>query len=91
VRLITVGLRSDCSAVDAALTMPLQEFVELLALSDDEFTGLDSGVVDTQDHVNILHRLCANISEFLDLGSRILDLIVKLVSENLRAMDIEDT
>ena len=54
----------------------VEELVEDSRLSDLELSRLDGGVVDTQDHVDVLHRLCSDIGELLDLGGGILDLIV---------------
>ena len=39
-----------------------------------EITRMDVGVVDTQNHVDILHRLSFDICQLLDLGSGVLDL-----------------
>jgi hypothetical protein len=37
---------------------------------------LNTSVVNTENHVDIFHRLCSDIGKFLDLGSCILDLFV---------------
>lgn len=54
--------------------MLLKQSVEDGGLADLEVTTLDTSVVDTEDHVDVLHRLCSNIGELLDLGGGILDL-----------------
>lgn len=54
--------------------MLLEQSVEDGGLADLEVTTLDTSVVNTEDHVNVLHRLCSNVGELLDLGSGILDL-----------------
>lgn len=54
----------------------LDQLVEHFRLSDLELAVDDGSVVNTQNRINVLHRLCANIGELLDLGSRILDLVI---------------
>lgn len=54
--------------------MPLQQLVELVGLSDAEFTGGDTGVVDTQDGVDVFHALCSDIGKLLNLVCGILNL-----------------
>jgi hypothetical protein len=54
----------------------LEELVENSRLSDLEITRLNTSVVNTENHVDIFHRLCSDIGKFLDLGSCILDLFV---------------
>lgn len=56
--------------------MLLEQSVEDGGLADLKVTTLDTGVVNTEDHVDVLHRLCSNVGELLDLGSSILDLYI---------------
>jgi hypothetical protein len=42
---------------------------------------VDTGVVNTEDHVDVLHRLGSDVGELLDLGGGVLDL--ERVSEPL--------
>lgn len=48
--------------------------VECFLLSDSELSGLNTGVVDTEKGIDIVHGLGTDVSELLDLGSGILDL-----------------
>lgn len=54
--------------------MLLEQSVEDGGLADLKVTTLDTSVVNTEDHVDVLHRLCSNVGELLDLGSSVLDL-----------------
>ena len=57
--------------------MLLQEAVKSFLLTNGKLTGLDTGVIDTKERVNIVHRLSTDVSELLNLGSSILDLEVQ--------------
>jgi len=59
-----------------AVTNLLEELVQDSRLSNLETSRLDGSVIDPQDHIDILHRLCPDIGKFLDLGSSILDLFI---------------
>jgi hypothetical protein len=52
----------------------LEETIKRLLLSNGEFARLDTGVIHPEEGVNVVHGLCSNISEFLDLGGGVLDL-----------------
>jgi hypothetical protein len=52
----------------------LQELVEDGGLSDLEITCLDGPMVDSKDHIDVLHRLRPDVGELLDLAGRVLDL-----------------
>lgn len=56
--------------------MLLEQSVEDGGLADLKVTTLDTSVVNTEDHVDVLHRLCSNVGELLDLGSSVLDLYI---------------
>lgn len=56
--------------------MLLEQSIEDGGLADLKITTLDTGVVNTEDHVDVLHRLCSNVGELLDLGCSILDLYI---------------
>lgn len=51
-----------------------EEAVKRLLLSDSEFARLDTRVIYPEEGVDVVHGLCADISEFLDLGGGVLDL-----------------
>ena len=57
-----------------AFSVLAQETVEGFLLADRELSGLDAGVVDTQEGIDIVHRLCPHVGELLDLSGDILDL-----------------
>ena len=63
--------------------MLVEQLVEDGRLADLERTRLDGGVVDTKDHVDILHRLRSDIGKLLDLGSGVLNLFVAHVQVEL--------
>ena len=52
--------------------MSNQKTVQRLLLSYCQLPGLDSGMVDPQQRINVIHRLRPNIREFLDFGGRVL-------------------
>lgn len=52
----------------------LEESVKSFLLSDGKLAGLDARVVDTEQGVDVVHGLRADISKLLDLGGGILDL-----------------
>ena len=54
--------------------MGLEQLVEDVLLSDVQLSADDTTVVHTKDGVDVLHALCSDISELLDLGGGILDL-----------------
>jgi hypothetical protein len=54
--------------------MLLEETIQSFLLAYSEFTRLDTRVVDTEERVDVVHRLCPHIGKLLDLGSGILDL-----------------
>lgn len=56
--------------------MPPEQAVEGILLADSKLTALDTGVVDTEESVNVVHGLCSDVGKFLDLGSDVLDLVV---------------
>ena len=57
--------------------MSPQETIKGLLLSDRELTGLDAGVVDPQERVDVVHGLCPDVGKLLYLGSSIFDFIVR--------------
>lgn len=54
--------------------VPPEETVEGLLLADLELTTLDTGVIDTEEGVDVVHGLRADVRELLDLGGDVLDL-----------------
>ena len=54
--------------------MLLEQAVESLLLASDKFAGLDARVIDTEERVDVVHRLGADVRELLDLGGDVLDL-----------------
>lgn len=54
--------------------MLLQKRIECLLLANGKLARLNTGVVYTEEGVHVVHRLCADISELLDLRGGILDL-----------------
>ena len=56
--------------------MSLQQLIELLGLSNLELSSRSMLVVNTQDNIDILHRLSLDVRERLDLVGRVLDLLV---------------
>ena len=56
--------------------MLAQQLVKLLRLPDVQHTARDRRVVHTQHGVNVLHTLGSDVRELLDLGCRVLDLLV---------------
>ncbi len=54
----------------------LQQRIELGGLADLEVTRLDGVVVDTEDHVDRVHRLGSDVGKLLDLGGGVLDLVM---------------
>lgn len=54
--------------------MLLEEAVESFLLADGELARLDSRVINTEERVDVIHRLCADVGELLDLGCGIFDL-----------------
>lgn len=51
-----------------------EQSIKCFLLANSELARLDTGVVHTQEGVNVVHRLCTNVGELLDLGSSIFDL-----------------
>ncbi len=51
-----------------------QEPIQGFLLTYGQFTGLDAGVVDTKEGIDIIHGLGTDVRKFFDLGCRILDL-----------------
>jgi hypothetical protein len=45
-------------------------------LTDGKLAGLDAGVIDTEQGVDVIHGLRADVGELLDLGGDVLDLVV---------------
>ena len=39
---------------------------------------MNTRVVDTKESINVVHRLCANVGELLDLSSDIFDLTINV-------------
>lgn len=58
------------------LTVLAEETVEGFLLANGELAGLDAGVVNTQDGVDVVERLGSDVCEFLDLRGDVLDLLV---------------
>jgi hypothetical protein len=54
--------------------MGLQQFVENVLLSHVELATHNATVVDTENGIDILHALRADVSKLLDLGGSVLDL-----------------
>ena len=61
---------------DRSKTHLVQQLLQNLLLSDLHLTAGDGGVVDTQDPVDIVHALGPRVSQLLDLGGSVLDLLV---------------
>ena len=57
-----------------ALAVLAEQPVEGLLLADRELARLDARVVHTQERVDVVHRLRADVRELLDLGGDVLDL-----------------
>ena len=58
------------------LAVLLEQPVERLLLAHGELARLDAGVVHAQERVDVVHRLRAHVRELLDLGRRVLDLLI---------------
>lgn len=56
--------------------MLAQQLVELLRLSNVQHTTRNRRVVHTQYSVNVFHTLGSDVRELLDLGCRVLDLLI---------------
>jgi len=54
--------------------MFLEETIKRLLLSNCQFARLDTGVVYPEERINVVHGLCSDISELLDLGGGVFDL-----------------
>ena len=72
------GWRNRRSFRDGMLlcTVFAEQTIQRLLLSDGKLTGLDTGVIDTQERVDVVHGLCPDISELLDFGGGVLDLLI---------------
>ena len=57
-------------------TVFAEQTVQRLLLSNGKLARLDTGVIDAQKRVYVVHGLCPDVGELLDLGSGILDLLV---------------
>lgn len=57
-----------------------QKTIQRLLLSHCQLSGLDSGMVDPQQRVNVIHRLRPNIRELLDFSGCVLYLKFSRVS-----------
>jgi len=55
----------------------LQQLIELLALSNLELSSRSMLVVNTKNDIHVLHRLSLDVRERLDLGRRVLDLLIR--------------
>lgn len=53
-----------------------QKLVQSLLLANSELSGLDTGVIHSQQGVDVVHGLSTDVSELLDLGGSVLDLVV---------------
>ena len=51
-----------------------EKAVQSFLLANRELSGLNAGVIDAKQRVNVVHRLCTDVCQFLDLGGSILDL-----------------
>ncbi len=72
---ILVGSFYGCFLAALCLLAVLpQQTIKGFLLAYGQFARLDARVVDTEERVDIVHGLSANVSEFLDLGCRVLDL-----------------
>ena len=67
----------------ARLTVLAEEAVKCLLLADRELSGLNARVVHTQQRVDVIHRLRADVRELLDLRGCILDLCEVYVNQQL--------
>lgn len=56
------------------MTVLLEKCIKGLLLANSKLARLDAGVVHTQEGVNIVHGLCADVGKLLNLGGSILDL-----------------
>lgn len=77
------------TAVHGALSVLAQKTVESLLLSNSELTRLDARMIDTKERVDIIHRLCTDICELLDLSGRILDLEHRKISHKRGLRQVE--
>ena len=64
------------TARHGALSVLTQQAVESLLLANGQLAGLNAGVVDTEQRIDVVHRLRADIRELLDLRGDVLDLVV---------------
>ena len=68
------GLHLSAAKRVLALAMLAEKTIERLLLTNREFARLDTRVVYTEQGIDVVHRLSANIRELFDLSSDILDL-----------------
>ena len=54
--------------------MLAQQTVKGFPVADLQLSGGDTGVVDTEQRIDVVHGLRADVRELLDLGSCVLDL-----------------
>ena len=54
-----------------------EETIKSFLLSNGKLSRLDTRVVYTEEGIDVVHGLCTDVCELLDLGSNILDLYEK--------------
>jgi len=54
----------------------VQKLLQDLLVTDLQLTTVDSGMVDSQNSVDIVHALSPRVGQLLDLGGSVLDLLV---------------
>lgn len=55
-------------------SVPLKKTIQRLLLTNSKFSRLDTRMVYPKKGVNVVHRLCTDISKLFNLGGGILDL-----------------
>lgn len=53
-----------------------EETIKCLLLAQQELATLNARVIDTENSVHVIKRLCAHVCELLDLRGDVLDLVV---------------
>ena len=67
--------------------MLAQQAIKCLLLSDRELPRLDTGMVHTQEGVDVVHGLRPHVREFLDLSGGVLDLGSATIKRRSKGLD----
>jgi hypothetical protein len=59
---------------ERGITVLLEEAVESVTVAHFKFTASNTGMIYTENGVDVLHALCSNVCQLLDLGSGVFDL-----------------